>query len=45
MVAVETVITGFVIAVMVAVMAVMVYFAFATQDEEHSDDPPTEPAE
>ena len=44
MVAAETVITGFVIAVMVAIMGVMVYFAFATQDDT-SDDTGSETAE
>jgi heme/copper-type cytochrome/quinol oxidase subunit 2 len=47
MVAVETVITGFVIAFMVVIMGVMVYFAFATEDDEGSepDDPATETAD
>jgi hypothetical protein len=47
MVAAETVIAGFVIAVMVAIMAVMVYFAFVTQDDESvgGDDSTPEPAE
>jgi heme/copper-type cytochrome/quinol oxidase subunit 2 len=44
MVAVEAVITGFVIAFMVVIMGVMVYFAFATEDDERSepDDPAAE---
>ncbi|MFB6195138.1 MAG: hypothetical protein ABEI80_03130 [Haloplanus sp.] len=47
MVTAETVISGFVIAVMLAMMGVMVYFAFATQDDEGSgpDDPATEAAD
>jgi len=44
MVAVEAVITGFVLAFMVVIMGVMVYFAFATQDDRGSepDDPAAE---
>ena len=41
MVAVETVIAGFVIAFMVVIMGVMVYFAFATEDEGPEPDDPT----
>jgi heme/copper-type cytochrome/quinol oxidase subunit 2 len=44
MVAAETVITGFVIAVMVVVMGIMVYLAFATQDDA-SDDSAAETSE
>ena len=47
MVTAEAVITGFVLVVMAAIMAVMVYFAFVTQDDEGNtpDDPATEAAE
>jgi flagellar basal body-associated protein FliL len=46
MVAVETVIAGFVIAFMVVIMGVMVYFAFASEDEgSEPNDPAAEPAE
>jgi len=42
MVAAETVIAGFVIAFMVVIMSVMVFFAFATEDDERSE--PDDPA-
>jgi hypothetical protein len=45
MVAVETVIAGFVIAFMIVIMGVMVYFAFTTEEAVEPDDPAAESAE